>query len=82
MRTGRRTADWRTDANAERPEGERRDADRRARDRRSPQRCIDTLFAVTLVGQVSRPEEAYPARAFSYFSAPRATLAQVLDDRA
>ncbi len=54
--------------------GERRRSDRRAQDRRTPKRTLNTLFAATLVNQIT-PQDATLNQRYPRASGPRAGIA-------
>jgi hypothetical protein len=75
MITGRRSTDWLAAApQAEDASGERREHDRRQSDRRAPRRRLDTLFAATLINQVTPSEDTLAACPYAKAKTPRAGM--------
>lgn len=82
MITGRRSTDWLAAApQAEEASGDRagfgdrrNHGDRRQADRRAPRRRLDTLFAATLINQVSPAEQTLAACPYARDKAPSAGM--------
>lgn len=72
MITGRRSTDWlAATPQADDASGARRRQDRRQGDRRAPQRRIDTLFAATLINQLSPDRQTLAACPYAKAQQPR-----------
>lgn len=81
MTTGRRASDWLPAPTRNTADnGDERRGDRRALDRRAPRRRIDTLFAASLINQVSPQDEQQPTAPYAKGKIVRAGL--ISDTRA
>lgn len=81
MTTGRRASDWLPAPNRFGPEqSDERRRERRALDRRAKRSRLDTLFAASLINQVSPSADATPASPYNQTKRSRAGL--ISDTRA